>query len=146
MRRPCRLCSKPPWSRHALVEGVFAGVAERRMAEVVRQGDGLGQVFVEAELAGDGAADLGHFQGVRQAGAVVVVGLGDEHLRLVHQPAKGGGVDDAVAVALVEGAVGVLRLGMTPAAAVAGAHGIGGEHFFFAVNPVGAARIAYRRT
>ena len=60
---------------HALVEGRLAGVAERRMAEVVRQGDGLGQVFVEAELPGDGAADLGDFQRVRQAGAVMVVGL-----------------------------------------------------------------------
>ena len=107
------------------------------MAEVVRQGDGFGQVFVEAEAARDGAADLGDFQGMREAGAVMVVGLGDEDLRLVHQPAKRGGVDDAIAVALVEGAKRMGRFGMTPAAALARAHGIGGQRFIFSVEPVG---------
>ena len=103
---------------HALVEGGFAGVAERRMAQVVQEGDRLGQVLVEAELAGDGAADLGDFEGVRQAGAVVVAGLVDEHLGLVHEPAKRGGVDDAIAVALIEGAKRMRRLRMLAALAV----------------------------
>jgi hypothetical protein len=35
----------------ALVEGALAGVAEGRMADVVDQGEGLGEVFVEAEGA-----------------------------------------------------------------------------------------------
>ncbi len=107
------------------------------MAKVVRQGDGLGQVLVESEAARDGAADLGDFEGVRQACAVVVVGLGDEYLRFVHEPTEGGRVDDAVAVALIEGAKGVLLLGVTTSAALARAHGVGGQHFVFAVEPVG---------
>ncbi len=90
---------------------LLAGMAERRVAQVVRQGDGLGQILVESEPAGDGSADLRDFEGVRQARAVVVVGLRDEHLCFVHEPPEGGGVDDAIAVALVEGAEGVLRFG-----------------------------------
>ena len=34
---------------HALVERLFAGVAERRMADVVGQGQRLGQVFVQPQ-------------------------------------------------------------------------------------------------
>ena len=44
---------------HAGVQRVLAGVAERRMAEVVRQRDRLGQVFVQVEIAGDRAPELG---------------------------------------------------------------------------------------
>ena len=58
------------------------------MAEVVRQGDRLDEVLVEPEHACEGARDLGHFEGVREPGAVVVVGLGDEDLRFACQPAS----------------------------------------------------------
>ena len=77
------------------------------------------------------------FQGVRQPGAVMVAGLIDEHLRLVHEPAKGGAVDDAIAVALVQSAKGVVCFGIALAPAQARAHGIGSEHFVFALQPVG---------
>ena len=40
----------------ALVERALAGVAERRMAEVVAERGGLGEVLVEAERAGDASA------------------------------------------------------------------------------------------
>ena len=41
---------------HAFVERVLAGVAERRVAEVVREADRLGQRLVEAQRTRDGAA------------------------------------------------------------------------------------------
>ena len=88
------------------------------------------------ELAGDGPADLGDFERVRQPGAVVVVGLGDEHLRLVHEPAKGGGVDDAVAVALVERAIRMRRLGVPAAAALPRVHRVRGQDLVLAVEPI----------
>ena len=47
-------------------ERFFAGVAEGRVAEVVCQGDGLDQIFVQAQRAGDGAADLRDFQRMGQ--------------------------------------------------------------------------------
>jgi hypothetical protein len=74
--------------------------AERRVAQVVRQGHGLHQILVQAQAARDGAPQLGHFQGVRQTGAEQVPLVVEEDLRLVDQPPEGAAVDDAVAVAL----------------------------------------------
>ena len=56
---------------------------------------------------------LGHLEGVGQPGALVVVGE-DEDLGLAGQAPEGGGVQDAVAVALEAGAPGVGRLGRRP--------------------------------
>ena len=85
---------------HARIERVLAGVAEGRVAEVVGQADGLGQRLVEPQRARDRAGDLRHLHRVRQAGAVQVALVVDEHLGLVDQAPEGVGVDDAVAVAL----------------------------------------------
>src|SRR5215475_8004900 len=54
---------------------------------------------------------------MRQPGAVVVALMLHEHLRLVLQTAEGGGVNDAVAVALIAGPRGALVLGPKTAAA-----------------------------
>jgi len=61
------------------------------------QCDGLGQILVEAQGLGDGAADLGDLQGVAQARAQVVLARGDEYLRLVCQASEGaaGGRDSS---------------------------------------------------
>ena len=90
---------------HQAGQGDFTGVTEGRVPQVVRQADGFDQVLVGAQGAGDGAPNLGYFQGVGQAGAVVVAFIVDEYLGLVFQAAEGGGVQDAVAVALEGGAV-----------------------------------------
>ena len=79
----------------------FALVAERRMAEVVRQRDGFGQVGVQPQRAGDVARDGGDFNRVRQPRAEMVAGAVEKNLRLVFEPAEGARMDDAVAVALV---------------------------------------------
>src|SRR5262249_22702896 len=85
---------------------------------------------------GDRPADLGHLQGVCQAGAVVVARLVDQHLRLVHQPAKGRGMHDAVAIALVKGPERMGLLGMAPAATLPRVHGVGGQDLFLPVQPI----------
>ena len=82
------------------VERIFAGMAERRVAEVVGEAECLGQVLVEAEGAGDGAADLRDLEAVGQADPEMVAVGGDEDLGLVAQAAEGDRVDDPVAVAL----------------------------------------------
>ena len=103
----------------AAIERALAGMAERRMAEIVRQRQRLGEILVEAERAGERAGDLGHFQRVGQPGAEVIALVEDEDLGLVREPAEGGGMDDAVAVA-AEGVAGrARRLRMEPAAAPA---------------------------
>ena len=111
---------------HALVELVLSGVAKGRMAEIVRQGDGLGQVVVEAERRGDRPGDLGDLQRMGQAGAVVVAFVGHEDLGLLLQPPKSRAVDDAVTVA-GEGCAGAaLRLRVPSPLRGARLFGIGG--------------------
>ena len=88
-----------------MIERALAGMAERRMAEVVAERGGLGQILVEPERAGERAGDLGDFQGVGQAGAEMIALVEHEHLGLVRQPPERRRVDDSVAVA-AEGAPG----------------------------------------
>ncbi len=106
---------------HAGVQRVLAGVAERRMAEIVGEGDGLGQVLVEAQAARHRARDLGDLQAVGEARAEEIPFVVDEHLRLVLEPTEGAGMDDAVAVALVLAAPARRRLAVAPAAGALGA-------------------------
>ena len=131
MRRLWRLCSKPPWPLHQAVETRLALVAEGGVAKVVGEGDGFGEVLVQAEGAGDVAGDGGDFDGVRQAGAEVVAGAVEEDLGLVFEAAEGARVDDAVAVALVFGAPIGRRFGVPAAAGIGAELGIGSEELTF---------------
>ncbi len=70
---------------------------------------------VEAERPGHRRGHLGHLEGVGEARALVVVGE-HEHLGLAGKPAEGGGVEDAVAVALEAGPPLVGLLGPAPIA------------------------------
>jgi hypothetical protein len=70
------------------------------MADVVDQGEGFGEVFVEAERGGDVAGDLRDFHGVGEAAAEVVGGAAGEDLGLAGEAAEGAGLHDALAVAL----------------------------------------------
>ena len=85
---------------HAGVERVLAGMAERRVAEIVAERDRFGEVVVEPQRPGQRAGDLRHLDGVGQAGAEMVALVIDEDLGLVGEAAEGGRMDDAVAVAL----------------------------------------------
>ena len=92
------------------VERVLAGVAERRMAEVVAERNRLGQILVERESAAERAGELRNLDGVRQPRAEMVALVVHEHLRLVRKAAEGGRMDDAVAVALERSAGRRIRL------------------------------------
>ena len=85
---------------HQRIEHFLAGMAEGGVAEIVRQRHRLGEILVELERAGDGAGELPDLDRVREPGAEMVALVGHEDLGLVRQPAKRGGMDDAVAVAL----------------------------------------------
>jgi len=112
---------------HQLVQGPFAPVAERRMAQVVAQADRLGQVFVAGQCAGQRAPELRHLDRVGEPVAVVIAFVVDEDLRLVLEAAKGGRVNDPIAVPLIDGAIRVFGARIGPAAAVATAHRIVGQ-------------------
>ena len=73
---------------HAVVERILAGVAEGRVAEIVRQRDRFGQRLVQRERACDRAGDLRHFDRMGHARAIQIAFVIDEHLGLVAQAAK----------------------------------------------------------
>jgi len=121
---------------HALAQRVLPGVAEGRVAQVVRQGDGLDQVLVQTQSAGNVARQLCHLQRVRQARAEQIALVVEEHLRLVDQAAKRAGVHDAVAVALKGVARGRGRDRVPPAARSGRVAGVGSQSAGF-MNQMG---------
>jgi len=79
-------------------EDALTIVAEGRMADVVPQGDGLQKIFVETEIAADGAGDFGEELDVQDPVADVFVFYEIEHLGLVDVAGIGPGMEDAVGV------------------------------------------------
>ena len=107
-------------ARHQVAQHALAGVAERRVAQVVPERDRFGQLLVQVQHLGDGPRDLRHLERVRQPRAVVIAGRREEDLRLVLQAAERLAVDDPVAVALKRRADVVFRLGTLASARVGG--------------------------
>src|ERR1035437_8663103 len=86
---------------HQPIEHRLALVTERGVAEVVCQRNGLGEVLIKLERAGDVARNGGHLHRMGQPRAEVIAGAVEKHLGLVFEPAKGPGVNDAVTVPLI---------------------------------------------
>ena len=111
----------------ALVERVLAGVAERRVAEVVGERNRLAQVLVQAQRPRHRARQLRDLERVGQPGAKQVAFVVQEHLRLVDEAPKRAAVDDAIAVALEVVARRRGRLGMAAPARALRVAGPGAE-------------------
>ena len=92
-----------------LVQRVLAVVAERRVAEVVGQRGGLGDVRLRPERPGQVPGHLGDLEAVGEPVADEVVHLRPVHLGLGGQPPRRRRVDDAGPVALVRRALGRLH-------------------------------------
>ena len=110
---------------HQPVELGLAGVAARRVADVMHQRQRLHQVGIQSQRLRHRAADLRHFQGVGQAIAEVVGISPGENLGFVLQAAESASVDNAVAVAFVVVAVRVRGLRVAPALRLFHPHGVG---------------------
>jgi hypothetical protein len=108
----------------AFIEGAFAGMAERRMAEIVRQRQRLGEVFLEAEPPRQRPGDLRYLERMRQPGPVMIALVEHEYLGLVLEAAERGGMDHPVAVAAERAAALARRLVELPSPAAGGIAGI----------------------
>src|SRR5258706_1941185 len=106
-----------PDGRSNVIERVLAGVPKRRVPEIVREGQRLGEVLVQRQHAGQRARDLCNLERVRKPRTVVVALVLNEHLRLVFQPPEGRGMDDPIPVALMAAPGWAFRLGNEAAAA-----------------------------
>ena len=82
------------------VQYMLATVAERGMAEIMAQGDGLDEVLVQPKCLAEGTGDLTDLQGMGEARTVVVSLRCDEDLRFMLEAAEGLTVDDAVTITL----------------------------------------------
>jgi len=82
------------------VQAGFALVPKWRMAQVMPDGNGLNQVFIQVKRACNGRRHRGHVQAVFESRTQVVVFRRDEDLRLMAQAPKGAGMDDAGVVSL----------------------------------------------
>ncbi|PHJ94047.1 hypothetical protein VF09_37190 [Nostoc linckia z9] len=111
--------------REHLVQRIFTRMAKRRVAEVVHQRHAFREILVELQSTRQRAGNLRHLDRVCQTGTIVVTIRADEDLGLVLEASKGGGVNDAVAVALEFGTRQAAALGKEAAAALPG---IGGEN------------------
>ncbi len=105
-------------TRDQVVQHPLAGMAEGRVAEVVAERDGLGQLLVEPQHLGDAAGNLRDLERMREARAVVVAGRREEHLRLVLEPAERLAVNHAVAIPLECGPDGIFRFRTQPPARI----------------------------
>jgi hypothetical protein len=85
---------------HRRLKRILAGMAERRMAEVVGEAESFGQILVEPEGASHRTADLRDFDAVGQPDAVMVAVGRDKDLGLVAKAPERNRVDNPVAVAL----------------------------------------------
>jgi len=103
--------------REARVEGAFAGVPERRMAKIVSERQRLGEILVKPQPPRQGPCDLRDFKRVGEPGAIMIAFIENENLGLMLEAPKGGGMDDAVAIAAERAAGLARRLAMKPAAA-----------------------------
>src|SRR5579859_3555635 len=101
---------------HELIEFAFAGVAERRVADVVDQSQSFGKFTIEAQCGGNGARDLRDLESVSEAIAEIVGVARGENLGLGFQTAKSARVDDAVAIASILRAIGMARFAKAAAA------------------------------
>ena len=97
-------------SPHGFVERALTRMPERWMADIMHQRKRLGQIAIQTQRGGDRAGKLGHFDGVGKAAPVVIRVAMREDLRLSGKAAKGPRMNDAGAVALEGGAIGVRRL------------------------------------
>ena len=121
---------------HDVAQRALPGVAEGSVAQVVAQGDRLGQVLVEHQRPGDRAGQARDLQGVGQAGAVMVALRLKEDLGLVLQAPEGFRVGDAVHVPLEAGAdrAGLLRA--QPPPGVLGQHAVRADQFMLQLFPL----------
>lgn len=96
-----------------LVQVRLARVGERRMADIVPQGDGLNQIQVEMQRGAQGARDSGYQLYMQAAPGNVVVFDQRKHLRLVNIP---------VIVGTVQNFVHVMHEGRPPYRGLVGLH------------------------
>ena len=109
---------EPAEDGEAFVESALSRMAEGRVPQIMGKRQRLGEILVQPQCAGECAGDLRDLERMGEPRAVMVALVEHEHLGFVLEPAEGGRMDDAVAVAAKGAAAFAGRLGVQPAAAL----------------------------
>jgi hypothetical protein len=75
-------------AREDTIESHLAGMRKGRMADVMRQSQSLGEIFVNSKYTGGSAGELGYFEGMCEAIAKVVGDPSREDLRFGFEAAE----------------------------------------------------------
>src|SRR5688572_17513638 len=92
---------KAAMAAHKTIQHGFAFVTKGRVAKIVGESDGLGEIFIEPQRPRDVPGNACDLNRVRETRAEMIARAVQEDLRLVLKPAKPARVNDAVAIALV---------------------------------------------
>jgi iron-sulfur cluster assembly accessory protein len=126
---------KPAIFRHQLVKGALACMTKGRVAQIMGQCQGFGEIFIHTENTRDGPGNLRHFKCVGEAGSKVVTLVIDKHLCFVFQPPKRRGMDDAVPVPCKGRPGWTFRFGKQPAPAFLSYAGVAGQMAYHLSHP-----------
>jgi hypothetical protein len=85
---------------HQVIQSLLTLVTKRRMAKVVRKGNGFTKILVESECTCDIARNARDLHGVRQSGTQVIPTTVEKNLRLVFKSSKSAGVNHSIPVSL----------------------------------------------
>src|SRR5579885_3576188 len=121
---------------HQIVQYPFASMTEGRMAQVMSQCDGFGQIHVQAQDASHCACNLGGFKRMGQSSAIVIALMVYEHLGFVLQAAKGGRMYNSIPITLKGRPHRMSRFRKASAAAITRAHSIGSQGLLLEPLPI----------
>ena len=99
---------------HQRVQRFFSGMAERRVAKVVRQSHGFGQFNVQIERSRDCTRHLCNLDRMRQTSAKIIALVFNKHLRFMLQTPKSACMNNPVAIPLKGRAKEALFFGIKP--------------------------------
>jgi hypothetical protein len=102
---------------HLAIQFILARVRKRRMADIVPEGEGFGEFFVEMQRRSHGAGDLGDFDGVGEPIPKMVRDAGRKDLGLIFKASKSPRMYDTVAITLELTTVSMPQFGVSPTAA-----------------------------
>jgi len=115
-----------PMFSHGGIQRLLARMSERRMSDIVHQGEGFHEIDIQSQLERDSPRDLRNLYGVSQSITEMVGIASRKNLRLGFQTAKRSRMNYAISVTLKITAIGVRRLGITSSAGIA--YRVVGEH------------------
>src|SRR6185503_6092457 len=116
---------------HETCKRNFTGMPKGGVAQIVRETNGLHQIFVAAQSTRERSSNLSNFEGMREARPKVIAFVVDEDLGLIFEAPKTCCVKDSIPVPLKRCTVFRLVIQIGAAFRIPAAHAIRSKAFVF---------------